>query len=703
MKKKWFFLLTLAVMATSSPAGAVTLLSDGFDTSAAPAFSTNWGVVDVSGTDGNWITSTASIHPAGISPHSAPNMAVFNSYSTQSGQTRLYQTSGIDLSSQSNATVSLWMYHDIIYPNSDTVQVQVSTDAGGTWTDAGAPIARYDGTTQWTQHTINIDAYTGGGMTDVRIGFLGISTYGNDIHIDDIAVSSDDITAPTGHIEVYSYYGEVSGNQVGIAVSTEDNDSLVKDVCLWLGDDENNLIQPAICKTLAEKDWNSYDYAPSFSFSWDSTTIADGTYNLYVIATDNANNVGKLGPVAMTINNSSLGSPSQPAPITTCQEFQNIINHGGWYYEIKNDIDCAETKNWNGGKGFLSIGFGGVLNGYNYNISDLYMNTDYIGIFGQIDSGGRISGVNFRKVQLIGHTTYGGGFSAYNSGTIEKSSITGSMQLSNGNQCGGFAIQNSGTISQSWGDMTIGTSGYLGGIAGHGVGGKIENCYFKGELQSLGYAGGLVGINEGQFSSSGIINNSYSTAKVSGGSSNGGMIGWQYQQSTQSGSYWDTETSGFDIMCGSDALGGANCDDTHGLTDAQMKLQASFVAWDFDNIWRIDPDKNDGYPYLAWQTSFTQKQTLTISKTGTGKGTVTSTPTGINCGTDCSETYALDTVVTLAADPADNSVFIGWSGGDCTGTGVCTVTMDDQKYISASFKKKFPWPMFLPAITKGRH
>ncbi|MDP1941272.1 MAG: GLUG motif-containing protein, partial [Gallionella sp.] len=265
----------------------------------------------------------------------------------------------------------------------------------------------------------------------------------------------------------------------------------------------------------------------SFSFSWDSTTIADGTYNLYVIATDNANNVGKLGPVAMTINNSSLGSPSQPAPITTCQEFQNIINHGGWYYEIKNDIDCAETKNWNGGKGFLSIGFGGVLNGYNYNISDLYMNTDYIGIFGQIDSGGRISGVNFRKVQLIGHTTYGGGFSAYNSGTIEKSSITGSMQLSNGNQCGGFAIQNSGTISQSWGDMTIGTSGYLGGIAGHGVGGKIENCYFKGELQSLGYAGGLVGINEGQFSSSGIINNSYSTAKVSGGSSNGGMIGWQ--------------------------------------------------------------------------------------------------------------------------------------------------------------------------------
>lgn len=515
------------------------------------------------------------------------------------------------------------MYHDIDYTNADTMQVQVSIDAGVTWNNAGTPIARYDGTSQWTQHTVNIDAYTGVGMTDVRIGFLGISAYGNDIHIDDIAIVSDDITAPTGYIQVYSYYGEVSGNQVGIAVSTEDYDSLVKDVCLWLGDGENNLIQPAICKTLAEKDWNSYNTSPSFSFSWDSTTIADGTYNLYVIATDNANNVGRLGPVAMTVNNSSLGSPSQPAPITTCQEFQNINNHGGWYYEIKNDIDCAETKNWNGGKGFLSITFGGVLNGYNYNISDLYMNTDYIGIFGQIDSGARISGVNFRKVQLIGHTTYGGGFSAYNWGTIEKSSITGSLQLSSGNTCGGFAIQNSGTISQSWGDMTIGTSGYIGGIAGHNFDGIIENCYFKGKIQSGGNGGGLVGLNEGWLHS-GVINNSYSTAKISGGSGNGGMIGWQYQQSTQSGSYWDTETSGFDIMCGREDWGGANCDDTHGLTDAQMKLQASFVDWDFDNIWKIDPKKNDGYPYLAWQTSFTEN-------------------------------------------------------------------------------KKFPWPMYLPAITKGRH
>ena len=386
-----------------------------------------------------------------------------------------------------------------------------------------------------------------------------------------VNAQADDTTAPTGYLDVSSFYGEVAGNAVQISVSTEDNESLVKDVCLWLGDEATNLIQPGICKTLAERNWNSYDYAPSFSFSWDSTTVADGTYNLYVIATDNANNVGKLGPVAVTINNYSLGSPSLPAPITTCQEFQNIKDHGGWYYEIKNDINCAETKNWNSGKGFLPISFGGVLNGNNYYIRYLYLNTNSPGIFAQIDSGSRISEVNFRKVELICLSTYCGGFSSYNWGTIEKSSITGSLQPSgSGHTGGGFAIQNSGTISQSWGDMTIGNGGYVGGLVGHSVDGVIENSYFKGEIQSIRAGGSLVGLNEGWLRN-GIINNSYSTAKISGGSGSGGMIGWQYQRGTQSGSYWNTEKSGLAIMCGSDALGGSNCDDTHGLTDAQMK------------------------------------------------------------------------------------------------------------------------------------
>ena len=42
--------------------------------------------------------------------------------------------------------------------------------------------------------------------------------------------------------------------------------------------------------------------------------------------------------------------------------------------------------------------------------------------------------------------------------------------------------------------------------------------------------------------------------------------------------------------------------------------------------------------------------TLTVAKAGTGSGTVTSSPAGINCGADCSEPYNSGTVVTLTPD-----------------------------------------------------
>ena len=42
--------------------------------------------------------------------------------------------------------------------------------------------------------------------------------------------------------------------------------------------------------------------------------------------------------------------------------------------------------------------------------------------------------------------------------------------------------------------------------------------------------------------------------------------------------------------------------------------------------------------------------TLSVTKAGTGSGTVSSNPAGINCGADCSEAYSPGTVVTLTAD-----------------------------------------------------
>jgi len=77
--------------------------------------------------------------------------------------------------------------------------------------------------------------------------------------------------------------------------------------------------------------------------------------------------------------------------------------------------------------------------------------------------------------------------------------------------------------------------------------------------------------------------------------------------------------------------------------------------------------------------------TVTLSKTGTGAGTVTSNPAGINCGSDCSETYAAHTAVTLHASADAGSVFTGWSGGGCSGTGDCTITVDGDVAVTADF------------------
>ena len=77
--------------------------------------------------------------------------------------------------------------------------------------------------------------------------------------------------------------------------------------------------------------------------------------------------------------------------------------------------------------------------------------------------------------------------------------------------------------------------------------------------------------------------------------------------------------------------------------------------------------------------------TLTVTEAGTGSGTVTSSPAGINCPTTCSASYASGTQVTLSAVAGPNSAFAGWFGEGCTGTGTCTVTMNAAEQVQATF------------------
>jgi hypothetical protein len=86
----------------------------------------------------------------------------------------------------------------------------------------------------------------------------------------------------------------------------------------------------------------------------------------------------------------------------------------------------------------------------------------------------------------------------------------------------------------------------------------------------------------------------------------------------------------------------------------------------------------------ACSTTAAQSYTLTVSKTGSGSGTVSSNPAGITCGSTCAASYTSGTAVTLSATPATGSTFTGW-GGACSGTGACTVTLTAAASVTATF------------------
>jgi YVTN family beta-propeller protein len=76
--------------------------------------------------------------------------------------------------------------------------------------------------------------------------------------------------------------------------------------------------------------------------------------------------------------------------------------------------------------------------------------------------------------------------------------------------------------------------------------------------------------------------------------------------------------------------------------------------------------------------------TLSVGESGSGVGTVTSSPAGITCQPTCAAAFAQGTSVTLTATPSAGSTFAGWSGA-CTGTGSCVVVMNSSQTVRAQF------------------
>jgi hypothetical protein len=128
--------------------------------------------------------------------------------------------------------------------------------------------------------------------------------------------------------------------------------------------------------------------------------------------------------------------------------------------------------------------------------------------------------------------------------------------------------------------------------------------------------------------------------------------------------------------------------------NTSLKFSGDFTYsfWTIDKLWLMA--QGDG-THMRFDnvcsdpvtTSPPATYTLSVSKSGTGSGTVTSSPSGINCGSGCSMDYAEGTTVTLTAATGTGSTFSGWSGGGCSGTGTCVITMNADTSVTSAFSK----------------
>lgn len=123
------------------------------------------------------------------------------------------------------------------------------------------------------------------------------------------------------------------------------------------------------------------------------------------------------------------------------------------------------------------------------------------------------------------------------------------------------------------------------------------------------------------------------------------------------------------------------------------------TKYDYNAFAEAEPEAGKKEKVEGTNTAFetegsAAKVKLTISGGGAGRGTVSSNPSGIDCGTTCSAEFASGTVVTLTATPELGYEFAGWFGcmptGSFSGTGSNTCEIDlasTMEEVLAAFVK----------------
>lgn len=279
------------------------------------------------------------------------------------------------------------------------------------------------------------------------------------------------------------------------------------------------------------------------------------------------------------------GTETDPYIIATAAQLDEVRNFPSACFELSKDIDLSSYLNSNS-SGWTPIkDFTGKFDGKKHTIKGLWISLSSIsnvGLFANIQgsSDNKMASVsnlfvNISKKGITGRSNVGGICGSLSYGNIENCMVTGDIIGDEyvGGIVGGYN-SNYSSISQcaSSGNI-IANSGSVGGILANQYAlCSIKNCYSIANVKAEGsYSSRVYGIG-------GSSENCYFAGTVSGAD-----INYVYPIGSNTNSYYDSEKTKISGKPGA-------------LTTKQMKQQASFQGWDFDNIWTIQEGVD--YPKL---------------------------------------------------------------------------------------------------------
>ncbi|MCL2065766.1 MAG: T9SS type A sorting domain-containing protein, partial [Candidatus Cloacimonetes bacterium] len=326
-----------------------------------------------------------------------------------------------------------------------------------------------------------------------------------------------------------------------------------------------------------------------------------------------------------------------------------IDNYLGYHFLQTADIDAAETRYWQDGRGFQPIGhtyfllpyhylpFSGYYDGNHFKISNLHINAPEperdvysfwavpLGLFGDTNQA-ILKNIHLENTQIatiIDNPSWEREISTVRGALAGRARDTKIHNCSSSGKISGETIYNDplyvvigglvgacnfGSITNSYSTVTIynlmGEEPRIGGLAGFLYDSMMTNSYFNGiihiEEEDVMY-GALVGINKDS-----KIQYCYATSYASdlnmsnligliSPTSNDNIV-----PSIATNNFWDIETTKIRQDVGSNLDPDSVVKNNFGVTTSEMNQAATFIdnGWDFEEIWDIDPEINNGYPFL---------------------------------------------------------------------------------------------------------